>query len=148
MITSNFDTKALIKTLQTLPKNIQNNVVVGGIRAGANVVRDEAKQRVAKDTHNLKKSITTFKMKAKKGEITFAVSPAKYKSLPDVPYSILKKQGKAGGWYAHFLEFGTSKMNAKPFLRSALESKQTEVLDAAKDYIGNRLPNEVTKARR
>ena len=132
-MTSNFDAKALIKTLQTLPKNIQNNVVVGGIRAGANVVREEARRLVPVDKGDLKKSLATIRRKAKQGEITFSVTASK---------------GKHRSWHGHFVEFGTSKMVAKPFLRPALENKQDEVLEAAKDYIGNRLPNEVAKARR
>ena len=39
-------------------------------------------------------------------------------------------------------------MNARPFLRPAFESKADEVLQRTKEYIANRLPQEVEKAKR
>lgn len=134
MITANLDNKALIKSLNQFPKNIQKNVMVGAIRAGSNIVRDEARRLVPVDTGNLKKSIATIRRKGDKNTVQFSVTPS--------------RGGRNDGWYAHFLEFGTSKMSAKPFLRPALESKQDEVLQATKEYIANRLPKEVEKAKR
>ena len=132
-ISANFDSKALIKTLNTLPQNIQKNVMVGAVRAGSNIIRDEARRLVPIDTGNLKKSIVSIRRKGDKNTIQFSVTPSR---------------GKNDGWYAHFIEFGTSKMSAKPFLRPALESQQSEVLQKTKEYIANRLPNEVMKAKR
>lgn len=134
MITANLDNKALIKALNQFPKNIQKNVMVGAIRAGSNIVRDEARRLAPIDTGNLKKSIATIRRKGDKNTVQFSVTPS--------------KGGNHDGWYAHFLEFGTSNMSAKPFLRPAFESKQDEVLQATKEYIANRLPNEVEKAKR
>lgn len=133
-MTATFDTKALLKTLNTLPQNIQKNVMVGAVRAGANVVRDEARRLAPIDTGNLKKSLVSIRRRGDKNTIQFSVTPS--------------KGGKNNGWYAHFLEFGTSKMTAKPFLRPAIESRQDEVLQTTKEYIANRLPQEVEKAKR
>ncbi len=133
-MTATFDTKALLKTLNTLPQNIQKNVMVGAVRAGANVVRDEARRLAPIDTGNLKKSLVSIRRKGDKNTIQFSVTPSKGKPND--------------GWYAHFLEFGTSKMAAQPFLRPAIESRQDEVLQTTKEYIANRLPNEVEKAKR
>lgn len=133
-MSATFDIKALLKTLNTLPQNIQKNVMVGAIRAGANVVRDEARRLAPIDTGNLRKSIASIKRKGDKNTIQFSVTPS--------------RGGKNNGWYAHFLEFGTSKMTAKPFLRPAFESQQDEVLQVTKEYIANRLPQEVEKAKR
>lgn len=133
-ISSTIDNKALIKTLNQLPIRIQKNVMIGAIRAGSNVVRDEARRLAPIDTGNLKKSIATIRRKGDKNTIQFSVTPS--------------KGGKNNGWYAHFLEFGTSKMAASPFLRPAFESRQDEVLQTTKQYIANRLPQEVEKAKR
>ena len=133
-ISSSIDNKALIKALNQFPVRIQKNVMVGAIRAGSNVVRDEARRLAPIDTGNLKKSIATIRRKGDRNTVQFSVTPS--------------KGGKHDGWYAHFLEFGTSNMSAKPFLRPAFESKQDEVLQATKEYIANRLPNEVEKAKR
>lgn len=134
MISATFDTKALIKTLNTLPQNIQKNVMVGAVRAGANVVRDEARRLAPIDTGNLRKSLVSIRRKGDKNTIQFSVTPS--------------RGGKYDGWYAHFVEFGTSKMAAQPFLRPAIESRQDEVLQTTKEYIATRLPQEVEKAKR
>lgn len=133
-MTATFDTKALLKTLNTLPQNIQKNVMVGAVRAGANVVRDEARRLVDKDTHTLEKSIISIRRKGDKNTIQFSVTPS--------------KGGKYDGWYGHFKEFGTSKMTASPFMRPAIESRPDEVLQTTKEYIATRLPQEVEKAKR
>lgn len=153
-----FDFQDVLKALKNLPINIEKNIMVGATRAGANVVRDEAQRLVPIDTGNLRQSIGLTKRKQKnRNEIVFAISPRRLKSLQfqglekgnysnKVRQLKLKKQ--VGGYYARWLELGTSKMNAKPFLRPALESSQDEVLQRTKEYIANRLPQEVVKARK
>ena len=133
MVSATFDTKKLIETLQKFPKNIQKNVMVGAVRAGANVIRDEARRKVPIKTGTLKKSIVSIQRKAQNGLITFSVTPS--------------KGGKNSGWYAHFVEFGTSKMSAKPFMRPAFEQSNNESLEASKKYIAERIPKELAKAK-
>jgi HK97 gp10 family phage protein len=133
-ISSEIDNKALLKALAKLPFNIQKNVMVGSTRAGAKVVSDEAKRLVPVRYGRLKKSIGVLKRKSKRGEVIFSVSP--------------RKGGKNNGFYGRFIELGTSKMIARPFLRPALEKSVDEVLVASKKYIEKRLPREVAKARR
>ena len=40
------------------------------------------------------------------------------------------KGGYFSAWYAHFVEFGTEKQSAQPFLRPAFESKRLLAIDA------------------
>lgn len=134
MVSATFDTKKLIETLQKFPKNIQKNVMVGAVRAGANVIRDEARRKVPIKTGTLKKSIVSIQRKAQGGQITFSVTPSKGKPND--------------GWYAHFVEFGTSHSSAKPFLRPAFDQSNNESLEASKRYIANRIPEELAKAKR
>ena len=133
-VSANIDGKSLLKALNAFPKNIQKNVMAGATLAGANVVKEEAGNRVRVKTGNLKASIGTTRRKSKgKNEIVFSVSP--------------RKGGKNDGFYGRFIELGTSKMTAKPFLRPAFESKADEVLQRTKEYIAERLPEEVIKAK-
>jgi len=133
-ISSSIDTKKLLKALKKLPINIQKNVMVGSTRAGAKVVSDEAKRLAPSKRGVLKKSIGITKRKTKRGITTFSVSP--------------RKGGRNNGFYGRFIELGTSKMIARPFLRPALEKSVDEVLVASKKYIEKRLPKEVAKAKR
>lgn len=133
MVSATFDTKKLIETLQKFPKNIQKNVMVGAVRAGANIIRDEARRKVPIKTGTLKKSIVSIQRKAQNGLITFSVTPSKGKTND--------------GWYAHFVEFGTSHSSAKPFLRPAFDQSNNESLEASKRYIAERIPQELAKAK-
>ena len=133
-ISGKIDNSQLMKALSNLPKNIQNNVMTGAIRAGANVIRDEARIRVPKKTKDLAKSIVSIKRRAEtRNQVKFSVTPSRGKNK--------------AGWRAHFIEFGTSKMSAKPFLRPAFAASENKSLDAAKDYIAKRIPQEVAKAK-
>lgn len=134
-ISATFEFKSVLKALQNLPINIQKNVMTGATRAGANVVRDEARRLVPIDRGALKKSIGLIKRKAKsKNEVIFSITP--------------RKGGKVNVFYSRFQELGTSKFPAKPYLRPAIENSTDEVLQATKDYIAARLPAEVAKAKR
>ena len=133
-ISANIDGKSLIKALNAFPKNIQKNVMTGAIRAGANVIRDEARIRVPKKTKDLAKSIVSIKRRAEtRNQVKFSVTPSRGKNK--------------AGWRAHFIEFGTSKMSAKPFLRPAFEASENKSLDAAKEYIAKRIPKEIMRSK-
>jgi HK97 gp10 family phage protein len=64
-----------------------------------------------------------------------------------------RKQGKKGtlsqdAWYWRFLEFGTRKMRAQPFLRPALEAKRREAVQAMKDRLSDRIELEAKALNR
>ena len=61
-----------------------------------------------------------------------------------------RKQGKKGNlsqdaWYWRFVEFGTRKMAARPFLRPALEAKRREAAQAMKERLQQRVALEAKK---
>ena len=120
----------VVKKLHKLPVAIADRVLISAIRAAAKPLAQEAKQRVPVDTGRLKKSIGVVKRRSKdKNIVMFTVAPRK----------------KKGGWTAHFIEFGTSKMAAKPFMRPAFESKGDEALEMAKKKLRQRVDKEIAK---
>ena len=130
-----FDNAKLLDSLKQFPQNIQNNVLVGAVRAGAKPLVDAAKANVPVDTANLKKSIGINRKKTKdKSQVWFTVSP--------------RKGGKKDGFYVHMVEFGTSKMAAQPFMRPAFESQDKQSIEAVKEYMALRIDKEVEKARK
>lgn len=138
-ISADINGNDLIKALRMFPKNIQRNVMVGATRAAANVVRDRARELVPKRTRNLEKSIVSIQRSNKEfsvlnpNTITFSVTP--------------QRGATYDGWYAHMVENGTVKQVAQPFLRPAFEQSRDKSLEAAKDYIAKRIPEEVMKAK-
>ena len=120
----------VLKKLKALPERVQKNVVTGAIRAGAKPIVKEARALVPKDTGTLKKSIGIKKRRSRdKNIIHFSVAP------------LVKK----GGWTAHFVEFGTVKMSAKPFMRPAVEKTVDETIKTAQDYMKKRIDKELAK---
>lgn len=81
----------LNKVLETLPQNIERNVIRGALRAGLNVMRGIARDRVPVRTGALKKSI---KVKA-----------ARSKKKGRVALNLVA--GDQDAWYAHIVEFGS-----------------------------------------
>jgi HK97 gp10 family phage protein len=142
------------KALSKLAPTIQEKVVVGATRAAAKVVADEAKSRVPVDTGLLKKSIGVAKAKKKdtpKDVVKFYVVPKskiKFTTKGTMDGKAVKVKTNTSAFHAHFIEFGTEKMAARPFLRPAMESTRTEVVTAFQKYALKRVDKEVAKLGR
>lgn len=146
--------KELRAALLELPKGIAKNVLRGAVGAGAAVVRVEAKNRAPQHTGSvsqghpppgtLKKAIYQKQIKEKSNsqQQTFFVGVRQGK------HSRNSKKGLLDAFYARFIEFGTSKMSAKPFMRPAFEAKKEAAVQAIKKYMETRIPDEVEKASR
>lgn len=146
--------KELNEALQQLPQNIAKNVLRGATSAGAAVIRKEARQRAPvfdgqmSDNHpppgTLRKSVyqSQRRMLSSAVKQVFHVGVRTGKSLKD-------KAGRTlDAYYWRFVEFGTSKMAARPFLRPAFEAKKQAAVDAIKDYLAERIPREVDKLKK
>ncbi|RZZ81400.1 HK97-gp10 family putative phage morphogenesis protein [Pseudoxanthomonas winnipegensis] len=106
------------------------NALRTGLRAGAAVVRDEARARVRKRSGKLRRAIRTRERADDQGWMRFAV---------EVPRS---------AFYGKFGEYGTSKMAAWPFLRPAAEVKTEAAASRMRDRLAEAIEAEMRKARR
>lgn len=141
----------LEKNMMDLPDRIARNVLVGATRAGANVIRDEARlrSRVAETTlikkfkgqkvevkpGFMKKKIAAWRTKRTKYPVTFNVGVAGYKD----------RFSRLFAFWWRFLEFGTSKMAASPFVRPAFEAKKQAAVERFRDYGAKRIEKEAKK---
>lgn len=132
--------------LRTLAPKMQKNVNRAGLRAGAAVFREEARQNVPFSSGALRKSIR-ITTRGKGREVSASV-----------------KAGSRVAWYANLVEFGTrphvikakprsaldvagtprKEVNhpgsrAKPFMRPAVDAKFLEAVAAVRDKIRERL---------
>lgn len=143
----------LQKLLDTLPVRLERNILRAGLRAGATIVRDAARNNINNDTGALAKSVRVS-TRAKGGVVSATV-----------------KAGNAAAPYAGMVEFGTSPhllnkgANQKskvlniagklisgkiehpgakpaPFLRPAIDQNQAEVIQAVGNRIRDRLKKE------
>ena len=122
------DFKKISKLLKTLPAKLQKSVVNGSVRAAAAVVRDEVKERVAKDKENVKKAISIKKRRSKKQEVRYSVYVKAVKLKNGINGAKNTKQ------VAYYLEYGTKNMAKLPFIRVAAESVGQRPVTAARIY--------------
>lgn len=129
--------KELQEALNQLPEKIQGRPVRSAVGAAAKVVMDEARRRVPVDSGQLKKAIYRGRSRSMsaRGKETYVVAVRKGKAK----YANTQKnrrlnrvgknyQTRGEAYYWRFLEFGTAKMPARPFLRPAFESKKEEAV--------------------
>jgi len=109
----------------------------GAAKAGAGVIRDEARaigERVAMSDRSgghMVKGIKTFKPeKVDKSTIRIIIGV------------------KPALWYGVFPEFGTSKMQARPFMRPALDNKAGEAQEAFAEHMQTALKKAVRRGFR
>jgi len=146
--------KELQAALKELPDRIAKNVLRGAVNAGASIIKKDAVARAPVFTGpvsaghpppgTLKRAIVQKQIKELSSQTkqTFYVTVRRGKQY--------RNQGKKGNlsqdaWYAKFVEFGTSKMPARPFLRPAFEAKKNEAIEAIKAYLTKRIEEEAAK---
>lgn len=146
----------VLATMAALPDSITKNVAAFAMRKGANVIAKEARSRAPVRTGHLQSRIAVRKRKKRGPGVGVAYSvgilggaSAKYantrsnrrKGLVGKTY---QKQDTAFYW--RFLEFGTEKMPARPFLRPAFEAAGEAAITAITEGFRTGLARAVTKA--
>jgi HK97 gp10 family phage protein len=146
--------KELDAALKQLPDRIARNVLRGAVRAGAAEIRNEAKLKAPVYTGKvseghprpgtLKRAIYLKQASALSSLVqqTFVVG---VRNGPKVNRKTKVKDYGSDAFYWRWVEFGTQKMAARPFLRPAFEAKKFAALKAIQDYMATRIPLEVDK---
>jgi HK97 gp10 family phage protein len=87
------------------------------LREAGEVMKEAIKQEAPRKTGTLKKSIEVSRVKTKDGAKYVEVGPGKE------------------GWYGKFLEFGTIKMKAKPFMAPGYEKSKEKAMEKIEDEL-------------
>ena len=126
--------------MRALPREInrRKEVLDPGLIAAAKVVRDEAKQIVPVDTGTLKRNIIVQRWSRPSYGLSASVV-VRMRKLKGSAISRLKARNlrkgnklyKGDPFYWRFIEFGTSKRSASPFLRPGFERKKFAAVDIA-----------------
>ena len=140
-----------------MPERVARNGLRVSVYAGAKVVRDEARARAPKAVQSLGPNQPppgTLKRSVIMKHIPELSSLTRQTFFVTVRHGKkYRKQGKKGNlsqdaWYWRFVEFGTRKMRARPFLRPALEARRREAGQAMKDRLSERIEMEASKLSR
>ena len=139
------------KALSELGRKVSNKIAVKAMREGGKIVREQARQNAPvlsqstpyRRAGTLKKAIKSSTKVLKNGKIGTVVRVKELTTKQNETFKV--RSGKKGAlnpkdpYYWRFLEFGTSKMPAKPFMRPAFEQSKekaaTEIIKALKDGI-------------
>ena len=140
----------LSAALKELPQRIARNALRQSVARGASLIRDEAKARApvsseAQPGHplpgTLRRAIVIRHDAKRSGPTsqTYVVAVRQGKKY--------RNQGKKGNrsqdaYYWRWVEFGTVKMSARPFLRPAFEAKKQEAVQAITEYLAQRIAQE------
>ena len=155
----------LYRVLQELPVRIEKNVLRGGLRAGATVLRDEAKRNVPVRSGALRDSIRVS-TRARRGVVNALIRAGGGRAV----------KGKAqGAFYAHIVEFGAKPhvirsrtpggklrlqggqlvsavhhpgSQPRRFMRPAFDRGGRKAVDRTAEYGRDRRPGEIAKLRR
>jgi HK97 gp10 family phage protein len=126
----------LEKALASLAPAMEKRVAKGAIRAGAVVIRKEARDNAPVRGGTLRRAIQVV---ARKG--------------PGALVSVVVRRGRKfrsrrqDAWYAGFVEFGTRYQPARPFMRRALDTKSNEAVKKTGEYIRTRFSKIVAELR-
>lgn len=113
----------LTKAMRELPVEVHASALRPAVSAAAGVVQKDARLRAPRDTGTLAKAIYRTRSRSlSSGTMETAIVGVRFGKR-------YRKRGQ-DAWYWKFIEFGTSKMAARPFLRPAFESTKKKQLDA------------------
>jgi HK97 gp10 family phage protein len=128
--------RELGERMKGLSEDMNKRIARAATAAGAVVIRDAAKQKAPVLTGNLRKNIIVKRIP--KGE-----SPLTSEHIVTVRKGKLTKKQRAAGledaFYGVFVEYGTAKTAAQPFLRPAYDQNKEKAVQAIKDRIAKRL---------
>jgi HK97 gp10 family phage protein len=129
--------KELAAAMRELPERVAKNALRSAVGAGAAEIRKEAKLHAPVDTGRLKSAVYQKQIREASGQ---------YKQVFFVGVRAGAKRKKGGAkdfsqsaYYWSFLEFGTAKMAARPFMRPAFEGKKEAAVGAIAKKLDERI---------
>lgn len=141
--------RELATALKELPKRVARNGLRSATSAGAAVVRNEARSRAPVDTGEMKRDI---QMKRERdfgnteglsASVSVYVRGGKKSRLAGKARNVDKDS-----FYWKFVEFGTAKMAAQPFMRPAFEAKKEEAVAVIGQKLDERIQAEAADLAR
>lgn len=143
----------LDKALGELPKRIAKNVLVRTLRKAGEPIAEMARDLVPIDRGDLKASIAvSTRLKNPVGKAEFAAAMRSGLGKAAAVGALRDARRAAGGGtfaemfvgpgplpYAHMQEFGTVKMEPRPYLRPAWDAKRRDALGIIKKELGTEI---------
>lgn len=125
--------------MRELSNDVATKVGRQAAAAGAGVVRKAARAKAPVDSGNLQAAVVMKRVAETPLTAEYVVTPRRGKTR-DVKAAKAGK-GRLGNdaFYARFVEFGTVKVPARPFLRPAIEENVQRATEAVKQRLAQRI---------
>ena len=124
--------KELAAKLQSFGPKLARNGLRAAVSAGAEVIRKDVQARAPEDTGVLRRAVYKKQIREESNNTkqTFYLGVRSGKKY---------QKKKQDAFYWRFLEFGTKHIAARPFVRSAFESKKNEAVERMKEKLAERI---------
>ena len=143
-----FGVKEMEAVFFALPERMQKNVLSSAVRGGASIIKKAAKSNLQANgsvrTGLLFKSINIRVKRYSRSGIIYAAVGARR----DVVGTTIDGRRIVPANYIHFVEFGTRKSRAKPFLRPAVDNNRSDVFSEITHRARKGLAREIKKLRK
>jgi HK97 gp10 family phage protein len=154
--------KELMAGLQALPADLSKNAAFQGLNAAARVVREEAKRRApvlkgvarGRKPGTLRAAIRASRSRNSKPaqgwhEVIVRVKPLKARQVAKFKKAtgLKSADNPDDPYYWWWVEFGTQKMAARPFLRPGFESTKSQQLEALRRRLRARIQAYAAKVK-
>jgi HK97 gp10 family phage protein len=122
----------LERQLRSFPVKVEKRILARSVYAGAAVIRKVAQGNIAVRTGETKRMVRIFKARrVRPGTVIYRVGLLEDRSVK-----------KLRGHIGRFLERGTSKMSARPWLRPALDNSHDAALSAIRGKMAQGISTE------
>lgn len=144
--------KELVDVLKKLPEGMGDKVVAGALRSGAKIIQEEAKNSAPVSaigfSSKSRRDKRTSTKNTKMGQVTELIhlrDQIKITSAKTDGSETRLKVYTGKAFWGLFLEFGTSKMAARPWMRPAFERVKTFVLETIGKTLGKAIETRAEK---
>lgn len=131
--------------LEALSKSQSRKVLRDATRSAATVVKDEAVKRAPKRTGKMAKNIVVLSQRTRDGGMASGVHVRGRNPRTGNSDNKMKAKDSRNAFYWRFVELGTSKMPAAPFIRPAYDARQEEAVRVAFDTANRAIDEALTK---
>ncbi len=148
MINANLDFSGLLdlsKEMELLSKAENSKVLREATRAGAEVIRDEVEQNAPERTGKLKRNIVVASERSMPGTAVAGIRIRGTNARGTNSDTSTKTGDKNNAFYWRFIELGTSKMVAHPFVRPAFDAREAEATQVAIERLNQAIDEVLAK---